>query len=301
MPSNIIYTHINEIDFSPTDLPKRPPEQSILLVSPEHYDVLYVINPHMKGNVGTVDKTNAINQWNNLKKTYESLGYPVHTIESVPKFPDMVFCANQSFPYLDTNDQPTVIMSKMTSIYRQGEEVYFDRWYEQNNYRVIRQITPPVDFEGMGDVIWHPRRRLLYAGYGYRTEKSALQRLAKCVGYPVVGLQLIHPSFYHLDTAFAPIDEQTALYVKEAFTPEGEAILQYNFPRLIQVPLAEAQYGFVTNGHCPDGKHFIVQHGNDQTCSVLKQLGYTILEIDTSEFLKSGGSVFCLKMMLPTR
>jgi len=30
----------------------------------------------------------------------------------------------------------------------------------------------------------------------------------------------------------------------------------------------------------------------------LKQCGYRIYETETSEFMKSGGSVFCMKMMM---
>ena len=301
MTSNRVYYHHQDLDFSPLDLPDRSSGQSILLVSPENYDVLYVINPHMHGNIGSVNKPNAIAQWQALKNAYQSIGYTVHTLDSVKEIPDMVFCANQSFPYLDTEGRPTVIISKMHSPFRQGEEKYFDRWYEEHNYRVIRQIDPPVDFEGMGDVLWHPNKRLLYAGYGFRTDRTALPRLANCVGSIVIGLELVRPDFYHLDTAFAPLDKTTALYVPEAFTMEGIELLRCNFPRLIPVPLHEAKEGFVTNGHCPDGKHFIVHRGNEETCSQLKDLGYKIIEVNTSEFIKSGGSVFCMKMMLPTK
>ena len=294
-----VFSCSEELTLSPLSLSVREQERTVLLVTPDNYDVLYVINPHMEGMVGSVNKERAVEQWNQVANAYRSIGIHVETLSSVEAFPDMVFCANQSFPFIESNGQPAVIISKMASHYRQGEEIYFDRWYEARGYRVIRQLDPPVAFEGMGDVIWHPRRQLLYAGYGYRTEQSALQRLADCVGCPVVGLELVHPSFYHLDTAFSPLDEQTALYVEEAFTDEGVALLQHCFPTLLKVPLEEAMNGFVTNGHCPDGRHFIVNSGNQATKAMLTALNFKVLEVNTSEFLKSGGSVFCMKMMLP--
>jgi N-dimethylarginine dimethylaminohydrolase len=299
MPSLKVYSNANKIDFSLHEIEERPEERSVLLVSPENFDVTYVINPHMQGNIGTVNQQRAISQWNKLKEVYQSLGYAVHVIPSIAQFPDMVFCANQSFPYIDSNGIETVIISKMNSPYRQGEEIYFAQWYEDQKYKVIQQVSPPVDFEGMGDVLWHPKRKLLYSGYGIRTEKSALQRLANCVDCSVIGLELIHPAFYHLDTALAPLDEHTALYVKEAFTASGEEMLQQLFSTLIQVPYQEAKEGFVANGHCPDGKHFIVQKDNTTTTEILRQLDFQVIEVDTSEFMKSGGSVFCMKMMLP--
>ena len=46
-----------------------------------------------------------------------------------------------------------------------------------------------------------------------------------------------------------------------------------------------------------DGKHFLVQRG----CGVSREVaaaGFTVVELDTDEFMKSGGSVFCMKMMV---
>jgi hypothetical protein len=33
------------------------------MVEPTHFDVTYVINPHMEGKVGTVDKAKCMDQW----------------------------------------------------------------------------------------------------------------------------------------------------------------------------------------------------------------------------------------------
>jgi N-dimethylarginine dimethylaminohydrolase len=293
-----VYLSKKSIQFSPQDLPERPAERAVLLADPRYFDVLYEINPHMLGMIGKVDKPKAQQQWRALKNCYELLGYTVHVLKAVKDLPDMVFCANQSFPYID-KETPRVIISQMASSFRQPEVDHFAQWYEEQGYDVIRQVNPPVEFEGMGDALWHPGRKLLYIGYGYRTSQGALQRAADCINCPVVGLELIEPHFYHLDTALTPIDEQTALYVADAFTQEGIEVLQALFPRLIRVPRAEAQNGFVTNGHSPDGQHFIVNQGNTTTCAALRELGLTIIELDTSEFMKSGGSVFCMKMMLP--
>ena len=282
-----------------SQLPRRNRERSVLLVRPTFYDVLYEINPHMKGKVGTVDKPKAMSQWKELRHTYTSLGYTVHILEGVEHLPDMVFCANQTFPFVDAQNKRNVILSKMASEYRVPEVQHLAKWYKEQDYHIIEQTYPPVEFEGMGDAIWHPHRKLLYIGYGFRTHADALQRAANCIGCDVIGLELIQPHFYHLDTALSMIDEDSALYIPEAFTQTGIAILKRMFPNLLAVPLHEAKYGFVTNGHSPDGKHFIVHKGNQQTKAILQSTGLRVLELDTGEFMKSGGSVFCMKMMLP--
>jgi len=298
MPHAKVVRAISELDFRIGEVPTRPRSQRVLMVSPEHFDVLYVINPHMAGNIGQVDSALANTQWDALRRTYERLGYPVEVLRGVDGLPDMVFAANQSFPYLHHQER-TVVMSKMRSSHREPEVEHFAQWYERHGYNVIRQVSPPVHFEGMGDARWHPDRKLLYLGYGYRTASAAIDRAAAHFECPVIGLELVDPRFYHLDTALSPIDETTAVYVPHAFSDAGVAVLKALFPRLLPVPPEEAEVGFAANGHCPDRRHFIVQRGNPHTNELLTELGYEVLEVDTSEFLKSGGSVYCMKMMLP--
>ena len=55
--------------------------------------------------------------------------------------------------------------------------------------------------------------------------------------------------------------------------------------------------GFACNAHCPDEKHVIIQKGNAQSVALIKQHNFIPIEIDTSEFIKSGGSVYCMKLM----
>ena len=42
----------------------------------------------------------------------------------------------------------------------------------------------------------------------------------------------------------------------------------------------------------------VLQKGSVQAIEALKAEGYEIEEIETSAFMKSGGSVFCMKMMI---
>lgn len=293
-----VILHPNQLTEHTLTLEERPIETGVLLASPQHFEVRYVINPHMKDNIGTVDQGLAMSQWKALKSTYGSLGYSVSVIPPVRDLPDLVFAANQSFPYISKSGERSAIISRMHSVYRQPEVDYYAKWYTDNNFRVIRQNDPPVDFEGAGDVQWHPDKRLLYIGYGFRTDKSALHRASELIQCPVVGLELIDSRFYHLDTALCPLDEHTAIVVEEAFTDDGLNLIKTQFPRLISAPIAEA-LNFVANGHCPDRKNFIVQAGNPHTLNIVQEMGFNIIELETSEFMKSGGSVFCMKMMLP--
>jgi len=57
--------------------------------------------------------------------------------------------------------------------------------------------------------------------------------------------------------------------------------------------------GFALNGHCPDGKNLLLPAGNPRTRAAAERLGLTVHELSTREFQKAGGSIFCLKNMLP--
>ena len=291
----------SSLSFSLTEAPARPPEVRVVVADPQAFDVLYVINPHMAGNIGSVDKALARKQWEAVCDAYRRCGYPVEVLDPVAGLPDLVFMANQSFPGQLPDGRWAAVMSMMHNVQRREEVPVVAAWYHGRDALTLdlSDDSPPLHFEGMGDAAWVPGRRVIVGGWGFRTERVAYEHLSSMFGVPALALELVDPRFYHADTCLQLIDDQTALYVPEAFTPQGRALLAAAFPRLAEVPADEAADGLSCNGHCPDGKHFIVQAGNTRTAQIAADLGLTVIEVDTSEFLKSGGSVYCMKLMLP--
>lgn len=270
----------------------------LLMVDPKHFDVLYVINPHMAGHVGTVDKARARSQWSQLLEGYRRIGMDVSVLEGTAGFPDMVFCANQSFPILDPDGGRHVVMSRMKRPERQGEVAFIEAWYHAQGYAVQHPSGDDGDFEGMGDAIWHMGRRLLWGGYGYRTSPGVYSRLADLAQAPIILLELTDPDFYHLDTCFCMLDEHHALIFPDAFTEEGLALIHALIPHVIEANGEEARRGFAVNAFCPDGRNVFIQKGCDNTYRDLEGHGFIVHACDTDEFIKSGGSVFCMKMQL---
>lgn len=288
-------------DFAVDALPERPREVGVLLADPAYFDVEYVINPHMEGHIGTVDPAVARAQWTALRDVYARLGYEVHVLDGVPGLPDLVFMANQSFPAQLPSGQWVALLSVMHNPQRKGEVPIVKAWYDERGARTLamRREEREIAFEGMGDAHWFPSRRFVVGGYGFRTDREAYDRIAAVLGCDIATVHLTDPRFYHLDTCLAPLDERTALWVPEAFEPTGRAMLQRIWERLIEVPMDEASTLLACNGHCPDGKHFIVQDGAVRTMEAVADAGFEVIPLDTGEFLKSGGSVFCMKLMIP--
>ena len=88
---------------------------------------------------------------------------------------------------------------------------------------------------------------------------------------------------------------------KEAFTPQGLENIQRLFKNLFFISEEEAEKTFCLNAHIPyhkTSKHVIIQNGSTTSIQIFSDLGFTIHETETSEYMKSGGSVFCMKMMV---
>lgn len=276
--------------LSAMDFPSK-----VLMVSPDNYGVDYIINPHMKtetGDLPIVDEQRATFQWDKLKKKIESLGISISVVRGQENFPDMVFSANQILPL----DSKRVLASKMATKERDGEVEFLAQFFKNHGYEVKELPESIENFEGMGDGIWHQGMDLLWCGYGFRSSYGALEYLGNDLGLAVVPLELIDENFYHLDTCFAIIDSKTVVWTPKAFSSQSQELIDKFFPVTIEIPYEEAKQSFSCNCWSVDGKNVIVPVNTPVLQKKLLAHGFKVHELDTSEYLKSGGSVFCLKL-----
>ena len=150
----------------------------------------------------------------------------------------------------------------------------------------------------MGDAIVDYERKIIFGGYGVRTQKKVYQHIANYTKYKIIKLKLINENLYHLDTCFSILNKDTVVIDISGFTEEGLAHIKGHFPVIIEADSKENIKYFVSNCHCPDGRNVIVQRGSDKFKSDIENAGFNIIETGTGEFLKSGGSVFCMKLMI---
>ena len=294
-----VVTKADQLDFTLNDLEPMPAPGKVLVVNPSEFEVEYVINPHMQGNIGDVDKVAALEEWKALKQAYENLGLYVHEIEGAEGFPDMVFCANQSLPNITADGTKQVVMSVMHAPQRKGEVPHIQKVYEESSYDIVHlDESKFTDFEGMGDAIWHHKKRLIWGGYGYRSSLEVYDHISETFNTPITALELIDDRFYHLDTCFCVLNEETVMIYSKAFTEEGLKLIHSVFPNVIDTNDYEAAELFACNATCPDGKNVLIQKGCAEANKAMKEAGFTVHEFSTAEYLKSGGSVFCMKMLL---
>lgn len=297
-----LYRDASEIDFELRHLPPMAQPRRVWMADPAEFDVAYDINPHMRaedGSLKRVDRPLAREQWRALKAEFESLGLEVRTIAPLAGHPDLVFCANQALPLpaeVTRDRRARFVRSNMRWPERRGEVPHVAQALSAAGMEPL-ELATRERLEGMGDGLWHPGRALLWAGVGPRSSAEAWSEVARHVTAPVVLLELVEPAFYHLDTALALLAEDACLWLPDALSPRSRALVERLVPRRIEADAREAHALLACNACCPDGRNVLLQRGCERTSAALRAAGFTVRELETSEFLKSGGSVFCMKLL----
>ncbi len=257
----------------------------VVMCPPRHFDVTYRINPWMRPGV-PVDTAKALTQWQTIVDRYAGFGWDVALVEPVEGLPDMVFAANAGF-VLDER----VLLSRFAYAERRGEEPAYRAWFEARGYAVTQASRPN---EGQGDLMLVGEQIL--AGHGFRTDASALDEVAGWSGREVVGLRLVDPRFYHLDTALAGLGDGNIMWFPGAFDEPAQRELKRRYPDGLVVDEADAlTFGLNATS---DGHHVVLAAGATWLCERLAAAGYLPVPVDTSELQLSGGSVKCCTLEL---
>ncbi|HLB78168.1 MAG TPA: amidinotransferase, partial [Candidatus Dormibacteraeota bacterium] len=260
----------------------------LLMCPPAYYGIEYEINPWMDRRKG-VDRERAIAQWGALYRTLTGpVGAAVALLDPMPGLPDMVFTANAGLVV-----GQRFIPSRFRYPVRAGEEPYFRRWFEAQGYEVL-SLPEGCLFEGAGDAL--ACGETLYAGYHFRSHVSSHRELSRLLSARVLSLELSDPRFYHLDTCFCPLGADSAIYYPAAFDRYARQVLAAGIRQpLLAAPDDAARFG--CNAVVVD-RHVVLNAGCAGLRGQLEEAGYTVHEVDLSEFLKSGGAAKCLTLRL---
>ncbi len=290
-----IIRDVREWQRRPNDYPAVAAPQSVLMAAADYFDIEEAHNTHMQdanGQLQQIDKQLAQRQWQQLYDGFAASGLNVEALEAQPDMPDLVFTANPSFIVPHYRH---AWCSKMAHQARQPEVEVHRRFFEQQGFEIRTLTANDIKFEGHGDGLWHPQRLLLHAAVGQRSDLQGWQEID--AAYPELDIllyELQHKDFYHLDTALTCLDEQTALFVDDAFNDGGRALLHAAFPQAIALNDFEAKQ-FAGNAFCADGKQVFIEQGCNALNEKLTARGFTVHPVATQQFRLSGGSVFCLK------
>ncbi|MFI6053548.1 dimethylargininase [Streptomyces violascens] len=254
-----------------------------LMCPPAHFRVTYSINPWMDPEK-PVDLPLALAQWEDLRDRYRSLGHTVELLDPRPELPDMVFAANGA-----TVIDNRVLGARFAHPERAAEaEVHLD-WFRAHGFTTVHE--PSHINEGEGD--FAVTDSYLLAGRGFRSSPLSHDEAQEFFGRPVIGLDLVDPRYYHLDTALCVLDDSAdeIMYHPPAFSHGSRAVLSRLFPHaLIAEEPDAAALGL---NAVSDGHHVLLPQGATGLFDPLRARGYEPIGMDLGELLKGGGSVKC--------
>ncbi|WP_431047802.1 dimethylargininase [Streptomyces sp. P1-3] len=263
---------------------RRATARRYLMCPPTHFKVTYSINPWMDP-AKPVDLPLALAQWEDLRDRYRDLGHTVEELEPHRELPDMVFAANGA-----TVVEGRVLGARFAHSERTAEAAAHRAWFRAHGYADVYE--PEHINEGEGD--FAVTASWLLAGRGFRSSPLSHPEAQEFFGRPVIGLDLVDPRYYHLDTALCVLDDSTdteVMYYPGAFSAGSKAVLARLFPDAIIAEETDA--AALGLNAVSDGRHVLLPQAAVGLFGPLRERGYEPIGMDLSELLKGGGSVKC--------
>ncbi|MDN5856134.1 MAG: arginine deiminase family protein [Actinomycetia bacterium] len=261
------------------------------MVTPDHYRIEYGINPFMDL-ANQPDPVRAREQWDAVVDTLRGLGARIDVLGGIEAAPDMVYAMNLGFAATDGHGVPRTIMSHMRFAERRMETPVAEKFFAGLGFAT----STAVGKAGVGGYLESgdafPYGDALLVGYGKRSDEIGVKALATELGVRVQGLRIVHPAMYHLDLAFCPLDERTALVCPDAFdAASAQAVLA-----AIDVPIVLSVDDALT--FCANsvvvGRHVVMPACPPHVRTAIERAGFEVVLLEMSEFHKGGGSIRCM-------
>ncbi|GIU84994.1 MAG: amidinotransferase [Acidimicrobiales bacterium] len=258
-----------------------------LMCPPDHFDVVYEINPWMRRTV-KVDRTLARRQWECFVSTLRASGAEVEELTPVPGLPDLVFCANAGIV-----SGRIFVPARFRHAERRPETPVVVEWFERRGYELVH-LPDDLYQEGAGDAL--PFGGVLVCGYRQRSDARAATFLSEVLSVPTRSVELVDPRLYHLDLVFCPLDAQSALVAPTGLDRWGVRVLTDLVPDPIMLTADEA-LSFCANSVVVSDV-VLMPHCTNRLRAELELRGFDVRVVTVGEFEKAGGALRCLTLAM---
>ena len=262
-----------------------------LMCPPEWYDVDYVINPWMAGNIHQPSRDTAFMQWKNLYQELQRIA-DVRLLHAREGAPDMVFVAHAAVV-----QHGVAAVSSFTHPQRQTEEQHVRQWLEDVGF-LIWATPRETSFEGEGDALFDANGAHLWAGHGVRTCKISHKHVGNAWHTPVTSLHLVDPRFYHLDLCFAPLSEGYLLYFPGAFDAASRKKIEAAYTADKRIVVSELEATQFACNVINAGRNILMGRVETDLPKRLMERGFEVIELELGEFQRGGGSAKALALRL---
>jgi N-dimethylarginine dimethylaminohydrolase len=261
------------------------------MCAPDHFEVAYVINPWMEGNVARCQNDAAARQWNQLARLIGRVA-EVECIAPQAGVPDMVFTANAGLVLGDK-----FVPSRFRHAERQREEPHFAKWFAAEGFKTMT-LPPDMRFEGAGDALLDRGLALLWLGHGHRSSDLCAPLLAGFLDIEVEPLRLVNERFYHLDTCFCPLEGGYLMYYPAAFDADSQARIAARVPAERRIVVGDGDAADFACNAVNAGRHVFLNRASFGLRAELQSRGFVVRQTELTEFMKAGGSAKCLTLKL---
>ena len=226
-----------------------------------------------------VDFELALKQWANYVEALRLCKWTIVEVPAADDCPDSVFVEDAVVMYKNT-----AVITRPGSDSRKPETIEVEKVVANLGCSVAR-IVDPGTLDG-GDVL--KVGDIMYVGQGGRTNREGILQLASIV--EPLGAKVV----------VVPITK--VLHLKSAVTalPTGE-IIGFEplvddasvFPTFIPVPEESGSHVVLVGD-----KRLLMAADAPETAETLRDMGYLVIEVDISEFIKLEGCVTCLSVRI---
>ncbi len=262
-----------------------------LMCPPEFYDVDYVINPWMAGNLHRSSRDAAFAQWRNLHRNLQRIA-DVRLLHARPGSPDMVFVAHTALVH-----HGIAALSSFAHPQRQSEEDHLRRWFQDAGF-LLWETPRETAFEGEGDALFDAAGNHLWVAHGVRTCQHSHRHVADAWHTPVTSLHLVDPRFYHLDTCFAPLANGHLLYFPGAFDTASLAKIESVYSPEKRIIVSETEATQFACSVINIGRNILMGSDTADLAARLADYGFDVTPIELGEFHRGGGSAKSLALRL---
>ncbi|MCX7974387.1 MAG: arginine deiminase family protein [Candidatus Aminicenantes bacterium] len=255
-----------------------------VIICPPEKEYFKITNLEIHNLQAVADPKLTIKQHSALKNLLKKFRCKVILIRELKNHPNSVFVRDTALV-----TPQGFIQLRMGLSSRRGEEHWMARFLSKLGLPCAGKITPPGTAEG-GDIIlaWP----VAFIGQSKRTNEAGTTQLARFLermGYEIRIVML--PNHYlHLGGVMSVIGPQTVLCVRDILPRD----LLDGF-KVISIPDESPTGGNVI---CLGEGKLIAEKSNKAAIKALIKTGFTVFELDLSEFIKGSGGPTCLILPL---
>jgi len=238
-----------------------------------------MINGITTAKLGVPDYKRAIEQHQNYIKELEKCGLEVTVLEAMEDFPDSTFVEDVALL-----TKACAIITNPGANSRKGEINEMVTTVKQF-YDHIEYIIAPGTVEA-GDIMMVGSH--FYIGLSERTNKQGAEQLIQILEkYQMTGSVVSMEKVLHLKTGLSYLENNNLVACGEFL--EKEEFQKYHIIKIDEADAYSANCIWVNN-------QVLVPKGFPQTSSIITKAGYSVIEVDVSEFEKIDGGLSCLSL-----